>query len=677
MALPIEDYAVIGDRHTAALVGRDGSIDWLCLPRFDSPACFAALLGEPRHGRWLLGPADQAGVTSARRYDGGSTHLLTTHSSPEGEVVVRDAMPRGDDRADVVRTVTGVRGRLRLRHEWVVRFGYGAVRPWVRRCERDGEEVIVAVAGPDQLVLSGDRLPVAVDSVHHDEFEVAEGDELTFATTWAPSWAALPPAVDHEAALRRNLEEQTAWAAHCHPDVPHRDLVVRSLVTLRLMTHERTGGIVAAPTASLPESFGGERNWDYRYCWLRDASLTLTALLAAGYTEEADEWRGWLLRVVAGDPADLQIMYGVDGARELPERTLEHLPGYADSRPVRVGNGAARQLQTDVLGEVMIALERTRQAGLDADGNAWNLQRALLDHLADHWREADHGLWRSADLAGTSPTRVMVGRVRPRRTRRRAVRTGRRRRSMASDPGPGACRGPRPGYDPGEAPVQHYDTHEVDAALLVIPQVGFLPGDDERVPRDDPGRHRGGPRARRPRAAVPHAERRGTASAGTSTRSRPALASPTPTPSPDAIDDGLACWTGWPASPTTWACSARSTTRAAVGWPATSCRPSAIWRWSRRHWPCGGGRRRLGLLTWTQRPSRTTWTVTGRRRRCRSSRPRSRSPPPRPASSWRNGPTQTVARPRRSRSTVSLVHAAQGDGDRASSARPPAPGRAP
>jgi GH15 family glucan-1,4-alpha-glucosidase len=484
MALPIEDYALIGDRHTAALVGKDGSIDWLCLPRFDSSACFAALLGDPDHGRWLIGPDDPE-VSVSRAYDGATTHLITTFTGPDGTVTLHDSMPRGDDRADLVRIVTGVSGSMRLKHEWVVRFGYGAVRPWVRRVHRsDGSEVIVAVAGPDQLVLSGPQLPRATDHRHADVLEVHEGDVLTFSTTWAPSWAPLPDVLDSLAVVRHDREAQEQWASPCAADLPHRDLVVRSLATLRALTHAETGGIVAAPTTSLPEDFGGERNWDYRYCWLRDASLTLTALLDAGYTDEALAWRDWLLRAVAGEPADLQIMYGVDGSRDLPERSLEHLPGYAGSRPVRVGNGAASQLQTDVYGSLMIALDTARHAGLEPDRNAWRLQCSLLDHLAETWREPDHGMWEvrgptqrfthSQVMAWAAFERgirtleeeALDGDVETWRTTREEIRSFVLAECWDDDRG---------------TFVQHPGTREVDASLLLVPAVGFLPGDDPRV----------------------------------------------------------------------------------------------------------------------------------------------------------------------------------------------------
>ncbi len=331
MPLPIEDYALIGDRGTAALVGNDGSVDWLCLPRFDSPACFAALLGDEDNGRWLLAPADAFEVT--RSYVGDTALLETTFTTATGTVTILDVMPTNDGRADLVRRVTGVHGTVRLRHEWVVRLDYGKIRPWVtrRRDGGDGEEAIVAVAGPDKLVLRGPRLPKAVDGRHVDEFDVGEGEVLTFATTWVPSWAAVPAAAELDVAIESTRAEEEAWSHGCPGDVPQRDLVVRSLLTLRLLTHAETGGIVAAPTTSLPEDFGGVRNWDYRYTWLRDASLTVEALVDAGFTDEASLWRSWLLRAVAGDPEDLQIMYAVDGARRLPEHELDHLAGYAGS----------------------------------------------------------------------------------------------------------------------------------------------------------------------------------------------------------------------------------------------------------------------------------------------------------------------------------------------------------
>ena len=482
MPLPIEDYALVGDRHTAALVGRDGSIDWLCLPRFDSPASFAALLGDEGNGRWLLGPTDEARVT--RRYVGNTSLLETTFTTDTGSITLLDVMPIGDGRADVVRRLTGVSGTVRIRHEWIVRCDYGLVRPWVRRRQVAGHEVIVAVAGPDQLILRGDRLPHAADGRHEDEFDLSEGEVLTFSTTWVASWKDLPEPLGWDHRIEGTRAEQDRWAEPCGTDRPYADLVTRSVVTLRMMTLAETGGIVAAPTTSLPEDFGGERNWDYRYCWLRDAALTLESLLAAGFREEARDWRNWLLRAVAGDPADMQIMYTVDGGRRLPEHTLGHLRGYENSVPVRVGNGAVDQRQTDVLGEVMIALEDARRAGIDEDDHSWALQRALVEGLATHWDRPDRGLWevRGPERHFTH-SRVMVWVAFDRAVRAveergfdgpvehwRALRDEVKEEVLSK------------GFDPGRGTfTQHYDTEEVDASLLVIPLVGFLPGDDERV----------------------------------------------------------------------------------------------------------------------------------------------------------------------------------------------------
>ena len=483
MALPIEDYALIGDRGSAALVGRDGSIDWLCLPRFDSPACFAALLGTEEHGRWLLAPADEVTATR-RRYVDGTALLETTFTTPDGEVELLDVMPTGDGRADVVRRLTCTRGTVRIRHDWVIRTDYGRVRPWVRHDRAHDEDVVVAVAGPDMFVLRGPRLPKGRAGHHSDEFEMRAGDTVTFSTTWSHSWHEVPAPLGMAERIDATTDRQRRWSERSPVDVPHADLVQRSLLTLLLMTHAETGGIVAAPTTSLPEDFGGERNWDYRYCWLRDAALTLESLIGAGYDTEALHWRRWLLRAVAGDPADLQIMYAVDGSRRLPELELPHLPGYAGSTPVRIGNGAVCQRQHDVLGEVMMALELAREAGLRETTNSWSLQRVLVDELVEHWDEPDNGLW---EIRGPqrhfTHSRVMVwvafdravraveehdlpGDVERWRELREQVR------QEVLDKGFDAERGTF---------TQHYDTREVDASLLTIGLVGFLPPDDPRV----------------------------------------------------------------------------------------------------------------------------------------------------------------------------------------------------
>jgi GH15 family glucan-1,4-alpha-glucosidase len=482
MALPIADYALIGDRQTGALVGANGSIDWLCLPRFDSSACFAGLLGTDEHGHWQLCPVGDYEVS--RRYVGASSALETTFTTADGVVTLTDLMPPCDGRADVVRRVHGVRGTVRMRHEWIVRLDYGAIVPWVRRETVDGEAVITAIGGPDRLVLRGPRLPRASDHRHTDEFDVEEGAVLTFSTTWLPSHVPLGGLGAVDERIAATIAEDEEWAGRCRADMPHPDLVRRSLSTLRLLTDAQTGGIVAAPTTSLPEDPGGERNWDYRFCWLRDAALTIGALIEAGYTTEAQLWRGWLLRAVAGDPADLQIVYAVDGARRLTELDLPHLPGYADSRPVRIGNGASLQRQLDVLGEVMIALEQVRQATGHADKSAWALQRALIENLAKTWQQPDHGLW---EIRGPQQhfthSQAMVWAAFDRAVRAvedfdldGPVEQWRELRDTVHD------EVLERGYDPGRGTfVQHYDTTEVDASLLVLPQIGFVAGEDPRM----------------------------------------------------------------------------------------------------------------------------------------------------------------------------------------------------
>jgi len=473
---------MIGDRSTAALVATDGSIDWLCLPRFDSPACFAALLGDHDNGHWQLCPVGDYDVS--RAYVDDSAALQTTFTTDHGVVTLLDVMPTGDDTIDLVRRITGVRGTVRMRHEWVVRFDYGTTRPWVRRRLEDSDDpAITAVAGPDKLVLRGPRLPEADGDRHVDEFEVHEGQVLTFSTTWIPSHLRTPG--PHRALVDETIHEEVTWVARLDlTDVPHADVVRRSLLTLHLLTDEVTGGIVAAPTTSLPEDFGGERNWDYRYCWLRDAALTISSLISAGATDEARFWRDWLLRAVAGDPADLQIMYAVDGARRLPEQTLDHLPGYADSRPVRIGNGAVDQRQTDVVGEVMLALEAARESELGQTEDTWELQRVLVDHLAEIWEEPDHGLW---EIRGPQQhfthSRVMVWVAFDRAVkaverhhldgdvdRWRVLRDRVRDEVLAQ------------GYDPARNTfTQHDATTEVDASLLMLPLVGFIDATDPKM----------------------------------------------------------------------------------------------------------------------------------------------------------------------------------------------------
>ncbi len=484
MSTPIEDYAVIGDTETAALVSRAGSIDWLCLPRFDSSSCFSALLGGPEHGRWLLGPVGEARTT--RRYRENTFVLETLHETGTGTVRVVDVMPLGDHRSDLLRRVEGVRGHVEMEHEWVVRLDYGRIRPWVSRSPGSaGEaEVISATAGPDTLVLRGTRLPTPVDGRHRDTFTVHEGESLDFSLTRVDSWSGLPPALDVASRVRETEEWSQDWVGRCTYDGPYREAVVRSLLVLRLLTDSVRGGIVAAPTTSLPEELGGERNWDYRFVWLRDASLTLGSLLRSGHVEATRLWRDWLVRAVAGDPEDLQIMYAVDGGRRLPETVLDHLPGYARSRPVRIGNAAVGQTQTDVLGEVMIALHDARSAGLEENAQAWEIQKVLVEDLAETWNRPDNGLWEIRGPARHfTHSRVMVWAAFD-----RAVRSVEEHgldgpvdwwRDLRDEVHAEVL---RTGYDATRNTfTQHDETSEVDASLLLIPQVGFLPADDPRV----------------------------------------------------------------------------------------------------------------------------------------------------------------------------------------------------
>jgi GH15 family glucan-1,4-alpha-glucosidase len=483
---PIGEYAVLGDGRTAALVSRAGSVDWLCPPRFDSPACFAALLGGPEHGHWLLTAPDATRVT--RRYLDDSFVLETTFETPTGTAVLLDAMPLGDGRCDLVRRITAVRGSVRVRHEWVVRFGYGAVVPWVHRVpDADGGEVIRAVAGPDSLVLRGDRLPRPGRGPHRghaDELTLAEGESLGLSLTWVPSWRPVPRAPRLAHRVEATEHQWAHWARSARYRGTYRDAVVRSLLVLRLLTDSETGGIVAAATTSLPEDPGGERNWDYRYCWLRDAAMTLEALLEHGYRHEAQAWRQWLLRAVAGDPAQVQIMYGVDGSRDLPERTLDHLPGYAGSRPVRVGNAAVGQVQNDVLGEVMAALHLARAAGVAEGDDSWSLQTHLVEHLCRTWRRPDSGIWEvRGDPQHFTHSKVMAWVALDRAVR--AVeehglpgpveRWRRERDAVHADVLAHA-------WDAGRNTfVQHYGATHTDAALLQLVLVGFLPPGDPRL----------------------------------------------------------------------------------------------------------------------------------------------------------------------------------------------------
>ncbi|MGA5361963.1 glycoside hydrolase family 15 protein [Streptomyces purpurascens] len=478
----IEDYALIGDEQTAALVGTDGSVDWLCLPRFDSAACFAKLLGDEDNGYWRIAPVG-ADRCTRRAYRRDTLVLDTEWETEQGAVRVTDLMPQRDEAPDVVRIVEGLDGEVTLHSVLKLRFDYGSIIPWVRRV--DGHRV--AVAGPDSTWLRSEPevRSWGEDFGTHAEFTVKKGEKVAFVMTWHPSHESRPSLVDPFEALRHSVEDWRAWVSRCRYRGPYRDAVVRSLITLKALTYAPTGGIVAALTTSLPEEPGGVRNWDYRYCWLRDSTLTLGALLAAGYQDEAEAWRNWLLRAVAGDPADLQIMYGVAGERRLPEYELPWLSGFAESAPVRIGNGAVNQLQLDVYGEVMDSLSLARESGLSAQPDVWALQTALMDFLRTHWRQPDEGLW---EVRGGRRqfvhSKVMVWVAAD-----RAVRTLERHPELDGDlEGWRALRDEvhrevcERGYDRERNTfTQSYGSRELDAALLLIPRVGFLPPDDPRV----------------------------------------------------------------------------------------------------------------------------------------------------------------------------------------------------
>jgi GH15 family glucan-1,4-alpha-glucosidase len=479
MAAPIEDYALIGDTHTAGLVSREGSIDWLCLPRFDSPACFAALLGDRSNGRWLLAPA--GGVQEVRRrYQGDSLVLETEYRTDDGVVRVIDCMPPRHRDPDVARVVEGIKGRVRMRMDLTIRFDYGSIVPWVRH---EGG-ALHAVAGPDSVWL---RTPVPVWGENWTtlaDFTVAEGERAPFMLTWHASHRPAPRRIDPVQALGDTEAWWGEWASGIDYQGGWQDAVIRSLLTLKALTYAPTGGIVAAPTTSLPEQLGGVRNWDYRYCWLRDSTFTLSALMLAGLADEAKAWREWLLRAVAGQPQQMQILYGVAGERRITEQELDWLSGYQGSRPVRIGNAAVNQFQLDVYGEVMDTLHVGRYIGLESDEAAWDLQQALLEFLESNWRQPDEGIWEirgprrhfthSKVMAWVALDRAikaveLMGHEGP-VDRWRAVR-----RELHDE----VC---REGYDSGrDSFVQFYGADHLDASLLQIPLVGFLPADDPRV----------------------------------------------------------------------------------------------------------------------------------------------------------------------------------------------------
>jgi GH15 family glucan-1,4-alpha-glucosidase len=475
----IEDYALIGDCETAALVSRTGSIDWLCFPRFDSRACFAALLGSPDHGRWLIAPSVPVHEVK-RRYLGDTAILETEFRTATGIVSLIDFMPVRSGNPDVVRIVCGRGGTVPMRLELVIRFDYGSVVPWVRRV--DGG--ISAVGGPDSLVLRS-RVPLRGENFHTvAEFTVAEGQRVPFDLTWFPSHQQPSRELDPEDALQSTHAWWAAWASRCTVSGPWREAVLRSLITLKALTYRPTGALVAAPTTSLPEQPGGVRNWDYRYCWLRDATFTLLALMNAGYTEEARAWREWLLRVVAGRPDQIHIMYGIRGERRLPELELPWLPGFEGSRPVRIGNAAYSQFQLDVFGEVLDATYQAAKRDVGQGDHDWRVEAALVKHLETVWDQPDEGIWEvrgprrhfthSKVMTWVALDRAVKGIEQfgfPGPLERWRALRDRIHREVCER-----------GFDQGRgAFVQSYGSTLLDASLLMVPLVGFLPASDPRV----------------------------------------------------------------------------------------------------------------------------------------------------------------------------------------------------
>jgi GH15 family glucan-1,4-alpha-glucosidase len=474
----IADYALLGDLQTAVLVHRAGSVDWCCFPRFDSGACFAALLGEPEHGRWLLAPAPESRRIE-RRYRPRTLILETVHETVEGSVRVIDFMPPRGQAPDIVRIVEGIAGQVPMRSELIIRFDYGHIVPWVRRVDHSR----VAIAGPDALCL---RTPIEIhgeELTTVSEFAIEPGERVPFVLTWFPSHQSLPEPVDAEVALAETESFWLGWAnADRHHGTHHED-IHQSLLVLKALTYAPTGGIVAAPTTSLPEQIGGVRNWDYRYCWLRDASLTLLAMLSAGYGDEAAAWRNWLLRAVAGEPAEVQIMYGVAGERRLEERTINWLPGFANSRPVRVGNAASHQHQLDVYGEVLDAAYQTLAHGIEGSEFGWALMKRLLAWLEDHWRETDAGIWEvrgpcrhfthSKVMAWVAFDRAV--RMHEEFGREGPVARWRELRDQIKTQVVTCGWSERK-----QAYTQSYGSDELDASILLMPIVGFLPADDSR-----------------------------------------------------------------------------------------------------------------------------------------------------------------------------------------------------
>jgi GH15 family glucan-1,4-alpha-glucosidase len=482
MPEPIENYALIGDCRTAALIGRTGSIDWLCMPRFDSASLFGRILGDETHGHWSLNPVGAVECTS-RHYDEDTFILITRWVTETGEVEVIDAMPHGDGHADLARRVVGISGEVAMEEILRIRFDYADAMPWVRQVGTDEEPELVAIAGPDAAIVRGPQFE-SIDHAHRAEFTVREGETVDTVLTWFPSHKTPYPALNLDAQLAETRAWWRQWASACTEPGAYNAEVRRSLLVLRALTHETTGGIVAAPTTSLPEDMGGVRNWDYRYVWLRDAALTLEALMLHGYEREAHEWRDWLLRAIAGDPEDVQIMYGLSGERALYEREITSLPGYGGSSPVRLGNAAYTQFQGDIFGEVMIALEDARELGVAEDGFSWSLQVSLLENVAQHLDREDNGIW---EIRGQhrrfTHSRAMIWAAFDRGIKavhRHGLRGPVERWELAR-----AQLGDeieRRGFDSERGHyVQHYETTEVDASLLQLAQIGYVAYDDPRM----------------------------------------------------------------------------------------------------------------------------------------------------------------------------------------------------
>ncbi len=481
MASRIEDYALIGDLSTAALVGRDGSIDWLCWPRFDSDACFAALLGNPEHGRWQIAPKDADGVKITRRYRPGTLILETRFETADGAATLIDFMPPRTDGSHLVRFVVGERGKLAMHAELVLRFNYGATVPWVTRVD---ETTVRGIAGPDTVIVRSDVHLHGENMKTVGDFVICAGETSTFVLTYVPLSAPTPKPLDAQRLLATTERYWTRWSAKSKIGGPWKDAVTRSLITLKALTYDPTGGMVAAPTTSLPEQIGGERNWDYRFCWLRDATLTLLALMNAGYYEEAQKWRGWLLRAVAGSPAQMQIMYGIGGERRLTEWQADWLTGYEGSAPVRIGNAAHEQVQLDVFGEMMDAMHQARLGRLAASESRWDLQKEFILHLEKIWANPDSGIWEvRGELQHFTYSKAMAW-VAFDRTIKSAERFGldgpvAHWKQVRDEIHDDVC---RLGFDAElNSFVRSYGSKQLDASLLLLPVIGFLPPDDPRI----------------------------------------------------------------------------------------------------------------------------------------------------------------------------------------------------